>query len=525
MNITRLLRVLKPSVLTPSCTLTTKSSMDNLIDLYTKSKSHCLNDLSYFYNQVNPNGVFANNELDLNEIEIYGFDYDYTLAHYNRNLFQVMFNLGRNSLVSDLKYPSELFEFNYMHDYPVRGIHFDKRNGWLMKIDSYHNIQLGTVHSGTKQISDKDVKKFYNGIHINIEHIGYTQTSKTMHQFIDLFCLPEIALLSAVIENFQNKNIQFSPDYVYEDVKSVMQSLHRTEILHKTISQSLGKFIVPTYTQAGNEHSPEGTKIKELLRRIKKSNKNTFLITNSKYWFVNLGMTYICGPDWHNLFDVIICNARKPDFFNSKSRPFRHYLSDVAHKSWDRVTKFEKGQVYYEGNLFELLQFTGWHNKKTLYFGDNLYSDLAEPFLKHGWRTGGIIRELKYEINTINGPRFQSTVAWLVSLERLLQELMLLNTNDLSVEAQIQKRSLEDAWFAERELLKKQAKVLYNPYFGSIFRAHNNPSFFSRRLSRFADIYTANITNLLEYPLDYHFIPRHVDLAHENRTSINLFNL
>ena len=206
--------------LTTVCKFTNKTSIESLAELYKTAKSNCSNNLSNYYNQVNPNGVFANNELNLSEIEIYGFDYDYTLAHYNANLFQVIFNLARNILVNDLKYPKELFEFNYMPDYPIRGLHFDKRNGWLMKIDSYHNIHLGTVHSGRKKISDKEVKQFYNGVHINIEDIGYTQSSQTMHQFIDLFCLPEIALLSAVIECFQNKNIQYSPDYVFVDVKN-----------------------------------------------------------------------------------------------------------------------------------------------------------------------------------------------------------------------------------------------------------------------------------------------------------------
>lgn len=34
----------------------------------------------------------------------------------------------------------------------------------------------------------------------------------------------------------------------------------------------------------------------------------------------NKGMTYIVGPDWMDLFDVVITNARKPKFFNETSR-------------------------------------------------------------------------------------------------------------------------------------------------------------------------------------------------------------
>jgi hypothetical protein len=81
---------------------------------------------------------------------------------------------------------------------------------------------------------------------------------------------------------------------------------------------------------------------------------------------------------------------------------------------------------------------------------------------------------------------------------------------------------LKKSWLSEREELRVTGKNFFNPYFGSVFRASNNPSFFSRRLSRFADIYTSNVTNLLNYPIDCHFIPRRVDLAHELSAPLNI---
>ncbi len=38
--------------------------------------------------------------------------------------------------------------------------------------------------------------------------------------------------------------------------------------------------------------------------------------------------------------------------------------------------------------------------------------------------------------------------------------------------------------------------MIYNPFFGSIFRTHITSTFFSRRLFRVADIYTSRITNM-----------------------------
>ena len=50
-----------------------------------------------------PSAVYANNELKLSEIDVYGFDYDYTIACYNDSLNRLIYNLGRSNLVNELK--------------------------------------------------------------------------------------------------------------------------------------------------------------------------------------------------------------------------------------------------------------------------------------------------------------------------------------------------------------------------------------------------------------------------------------
>ena len=180
-----------------------------------------------------------------------------------------------------------------------------------------------------------------------------------------------------------------------------------------------------------------------------------------------------------------------------------------------------------------MLQYTGWNCNQVLYFGDHIYGDLAEPFLKHGWRTGAIINEIEHEVNTMNNLDYQRKCCWLVTLEQLIERSMFLTDNEeLNVQydpivegshlkhmnaAQIRAELLR-----ERENLKDFSKKSFNPQFGSIFRSYNNPSFFTRRLSRFADIYTSNVTNLLDYPIDCHFIPRRTDLAHEMQNKLDV---
>lgn len=52
---------------------------------------------------VEVDGIFATNELDLKNVSVYGFDYDYTLACYKESVDHLIYNLGRETLVRKLK--------------------------------------------------------------------------------------------------------------------------------------------------------------------------------------------------------------------------------------------------------------------------------------------------------------------------------------------------------------------------------------------------------------------------------------
>jgi hypothetical protein len=64
---------------------------------------------------IDPHAVFCNNHIDLQEVEVYGFDYDYTLKGVEY-LFQ---DIAKEHLVSKMA---------------------------ILKVYSSHQIQLGTVH-------------------------------------------------------------------------------------------------------------------------------------------------------------------------------------------------------------------------------------------------------------------------------------------------------------------------------------------------------------------------------------------
>ena len=66
---------------------------------------------------VNPDTIFANNEMSLQDTEIYGFDYDYTLAFYSSHLHTLIFNIARDILIEQHRV-STLFIL-HSFDFPV----------------------------------------------------------------------------------------------------------------------------------------------------------------------------------------------------------------------------------------------------------------------------------------------------------------------------------------------------------------------------------------------------------------------
>ncbi|ORZ13673.1 5' nucleotidase family-domain-containing protein [Absidia repens] len=457
-----------------------------------------LPDSIYGLAATSPEDVFVNNELDLGQVEVYGFDYDYTLANYSHELSKSIYDIIKEILVDMLRYPKQIKDFQYDPNFAIRGLHYDYNNGWLMKIDNMSNIQLNTVYVGREPISNRnEVIDLHRGLHIAPNYLH-----NNMFQLNDLFSTPQACILCDVLQYFRENNISFHPRYLCDDVSQAARVVHTGSHLmgmggriHSAINKDISRFLDPA------------PKLVEYLENLRKGGKKTFLMTNSTLPFIDIGMKYLTSsPNWRDLFDCVIVSARKPDFYLSR-RPFRR----TREPTWDAVTKFEPGEVYQGGNLSDFSRLTGWSGQRVLYFGDHVYSDLVDPTMQQGWRTGAIIHELAEEIDIRNTPSYRHTLSWLLRLEQLLKEAQ-------SYDACKRPEGLDgmiEAWRAERAAARLELKIVFNRHFGSVFRTNNNPTFFANKIRKFADIYTSSISNLNAVPQDYVFYPNRIYLPHE----------
>ena len=121
---------------------------------------------------VNKLGIFANDELNLEDVDVYGYDYDYTLAAYKKTMVEKMiYNLAKKALVQEFQYPDGILHRTYDPQSTIRGLHYDIHKGLLIKLNSMLQIQPDAVYRGKKRLSEYEVAELYPTRRLTLEDI------------------------------------------------------------------------------------------------------------------------------------------------------------------------------------------------------------------------------------------------------------------------------------------------------------------------------------------------------------------
>ena len=368
-----------------------------------------------------------------------------------------------------------------------------------MKLDSSDRIELGTVYRGHEQLTDEQVFDLYKKRYLPSYYVDQSKKNTSMVQLADTFSKPQMCLLSDIVQWFISNGVEYEPQSLYTDVNIALSRAH--PIFHTVAANDPSKVL-------NNSNSLE---LAQLLENLRQNNKQVFVVTNSPFKIVDKGMSYMLGKGWQNYFDVVIIQAKKPDFFAHKnSSVFREYSPNSDRLKWKRVQTLEPGTIYAGGTIFELQRLTGWTGERVLYFGDHVYADLADLSLNHGWRTGAVIHDIEEEISKMNDDKFKWTLNWSTNLSNLID-----SCQNSAHSGNPESIAILHEWVDELAKCRRELKAHINPKFGSVFRCRRNPSFFSKRLFTYSDIYTSKLTNLNRYSLKHTFYPRRGALPHE----------
>ncbi|ESR66758.1 hypothetical protein CICLE_v10007905mg [Citrus x clementina] len=397
--------------------------------------------------KMNPEGIYVNKNLRLDNIQVYGFDYDYTLAHYSSNLQSLIYDLAKEHMVNEFRYPEVCISFKYDPNFPIRGLYYDKQKGCLLKLDFFGSIEPDGCYFGRRKLSRKEIAEIYG-----TRHIGRDQ-ARGLVGLMDFFCFSEGQVL-------------------------------------------------------------------QLVKMLREKGKKLFLLTNSPYYFVDGGMRFMLEDStgytdsWRELFDVVIAQANKPDFYTS-DHPFRCYDTEKDTLAFTKVDAFIPNKIYYHGCLKSFLQITKWNGPEVIYFGDHLFSDLRGPS-KAGWRTAAIIHELESEIRIQNDETYRFEQAKFHIIQELLGKLHATVANSQRTEAcQLLLAELNE----ERQKARRMMKKMFNKSFGATFLTDTGQeSAFAYHIHRYADVYTSKAENFLLYPpeawlhvpFDIKIMPHHV---------------
>jgi HAD superfamily 5'-nucleotidase-like hydrolase len=436
--------------------------------------------------------VFCNRTLNMRSIKAIGYDMDYTLVHYRTEVWEARaYDRARDRFVAR-GWPCERLRFD--PDAVIRGLVIDTERGNLVKANRF-----GFVKKAVHGTVDMDFDEMRH---------EYSRTIIDLHQprwiFLNtLFSLSEACLYGQLVDLLDEGKLPAALGYrdLYEEVRKTIDALHVEGELKADIMSDPARYVFV---------DPETPLT---LQDQKFAGKKLLLITNSEWEYTLKMMTFAFGEGWRDLFDVVVCGARKPDFFTTRSPFFEIVSEDGLLKPL--VGEMRPRAAYFGGSALQVERHLGISGDEILYVGDHMFGDVHVTNRVLRWRTALILRELEGEVEAIQGFHDQEKLLETRMIEKEMLE------NELSF-ARLSLQRLRDqygpqvdatpeelqqrittirnrllALDAELAPMAKAATELANTRWGLLTRAGNDKSHLARQVERYADIYTSRVSNLL----------------------------
>lgn len=467
-----------------------------------------------------PLRIYVNRNLRMDTVRAIGFDMDYTLARYRRELLEELAHRLTVDKLLQRGYPEAIRDFRYDPSFVIRGLTVDKQLGNIIKLDR-HNHSSRVFH-GRRRLPKTQRRNLYHREKIHFVPPRFAMVDT-------LFSLPEMCLYADLVDYFDRiSTSKISTWQLFDDTRECIDAAHRDNSLKTIVKADLAKYV---------EKEPL---LSRTLHKLRSSGKRLFLLTNSLWDYTNSLMSYLLDnelaeyPVWTRYFDAIIVGANKPDFFTG-NEPFAEL--DASGTAVRRpAPTIEKGKVYQGGNLRDFERIMGMAGEDVLYVGDHIYGDILRSKKASLWRTVMVVEELEDEIrHTMD---HQDDLRLLYALEN--------RRRDLDDSANLQRQRLAylerktaspnaeaTAEFTkireERDVTKKELKHViheiellqskldrgFNANWGMIFKEGHENSRFGEQVKDYACLYTSRVSNFLGYSTFQYFRSPRDTLPHE----------
>jgi HAD superfamily 5'-nucleotidase-like hydrolase len=452
--------------------------------------------------------IYVNRILNMKQIKVIGFDMDHTLVRYYSDKFEELtFNVAVKKLVEDYGLPKDVLNFKFDFNKAIRGLIIDTENGNILKVSLYNKIK--NAYHGTKEISYREQIEHYGASSIDLRDSKFMSVDTT-------FSIALTIIYSQLVDLKDAQTEKVIPSYaeLAEQVLNAVDIAHRDGSLKEEVKANLDKYIIK---------DPE---VVEALERFKKYGKKLWIITNSGYAYTKALLDYAINPflkdhkHWSELFEITVTLAAKPRFFTDKLPFLKVDSTSGMLENFDK--KLEPG-IYQGGWGVKLQKDMEVLGNDILYLGDHIYGDILKLKKACDWRTALVVEELEHEVKA-----YKETKEISIEIDKLMDQKKDLEKkiDDLyakefehgeKVDKEVVHTQFDEVEKIDKQLGKhiKNYENHFNKYWGEVFRAGAEPSFFAEQVERYACIYMSKIADFNDYSPRTYFRPHKRKLSHE----------
>jgi 5'-nucleotidase len=454
-------------------------------------------------------GIFCNRTLNLRAIRAIGYDMDYTLIHYRVDEWERRAYGHLQRKCADLGWPVDDLEFD--RSLIVRGLVIDTERGNFLKANRFGYVKR--AFHGTRPLDFEEQRREYSRTIVDLAEPRFVFLNT-------LFALSEGCMYAQLVDRLDRRELPEVLGYaeLYERTRRLIDEAHVEGVLKGEILADPDRFVEP---------DPE-TPLALLDQQ--RAGKKLLLITNSEWSYTRALMRHTFDPylpkgmTWRDLFELVIVQARKPDFFSSRSPVFEIVNEDGLLRTALGLTA---GRAYVGGNAGLVEHHLGVAGDQLLYVGDHLYADVHVSKDVLRWRTALVVRELEDDLAAEEAfagerERLQALMSEKEDLEFAVcqQRLALQRTREhygprsnrsiADIETELANlRTRLDGLDEVIAPLATRAAKLSNARWGPVMRAGNDKSYFARQVERYADVYLSRVSNFLAHtPFIYLRSPR-----------------
>ena len=376
---------------------------------YLKIMKNQLNRLNFI-----PEDKFQSVIETFKDIDIIGFDIDFTLLQYNKkNMIKLMYESLSKFLIIHKKYPKQIkyqYHKEFIQSFSQKGFIIDYINGNCLKIRKDKSI-IKCYH-GKKELDKEEINSIYENGKYYLFKKSNIIMNESFYVNMDNFHSQNLPLFMICVDLFDAGNLK---DININNYKNILMNIFEgiNYNFHVGMFEDFSK--VGYYFPQINK-SPElylsNNNCQELLIKLKEKGKHLFFATNSNYSYSNFILGKIMGEDYDKYFDLCIYKSSKPDFFkNPNKEGAKCYFLDKSEFNCNELNdeiyhKIINGNKNLSGGSHFLVEqfFEKMLNKKDikyLFVGDNILSDCKAASTLDGWNSLFIYDDIKIEL--ING--------------------------------------------------------------------------------------------------------------------------